>query len=82
MFLNWLLLVRNDIKFLESFFIYLANGKDKVAEKVSWIQILILQHIFSLFTLPMSHKINRDYSLVSTILSLVIQGHRIYVDIM
>lgn len=46
MFLNRLMLVRNYDKFLESLFIYFANDKDKVAEKVSCISILVLKHIF------------------------------------
>lgn len=35
MSLSKLVLVRSYVKFLETLLIYLANGKDKVAEKVS-----------------------------------------------
>lgn len=51
MSLSKLVLVRSYVKFLESLLIYLANAKDKVAEKVSRIQILIPKHIFFIFYL-------------------------------
>lgn len=46
MFLNRFIFVRNDAKFLKSKFIYFANDKGKVAEKVSCMSILVLKHIF------------------------------------